>query len=114
MKVQSPAVTASGDSLSLREGGAALREEFMDTTLSADLSKLLDPSLPSWRAWEASLDYTAKDDEAIETWLQEFNDWSAQVAEKQAERTARKNAEAEATEEAAKAGAEAEGAAQAG
>lgn len=93
---QSPAVSASGNSLALREGGTALRDEFVDTTLSAGLGSLLDPSLPAWQSWVAALDHTAVDEEATEKWLQEFEVWSAQVERNRAERAAQKDAEAQA------------------
>lgn len=94
--LQSPAVAASGDALSLREGGAALRGEFEDTVLADGLSELLQPSLPSWKSWVTSLDRIAMDDAAISVWLQEFQEWSAQVAIRKAEREERKKAQADA------------------
>lgn len=96
--MQSPAVAASGESLTLREGGAAQRDAFVDAELSAGLATLLDPALPAWRAWVASIDHIAVDGTAVEKWLGDFKEWSAQVAAKQAERAARKAAEAEAAE----------------
>ena len=94
--LQSPAVAASGDALSLRKGGAALRGEFEDTVLADGLSELLQPSLPSWKAWVASLDCTAIDDAATSAWLQEYEQWAAQVAIRKAEREERRKTLSEA------------------
>lgn len=90
----SPAVASSGDRLELRTGGAAGRAEFEAGALAEGLSKLLDPSVGTWREWAVSLDHVAIDRAATAKWLEEHRAWSVDVAAKRAQRAAEKAAAA--------------------
>lgn len=95
-----PAVACSGEQLQLRAGGAAARREFERGELAGGLAKLLDPSEVSWREWSVALDYVAVDPVATAAWLERYNAWAVDVAQRRAQRAADKTAAAAADAEA--------------